>query len=173
MSSRALVRDAIFNYLKPETSNLPFLAHVYDHPAKFTPEGEFFDGQDPGHQTGAVIFLYFQRSSEYRAALGGAHNGRKVVEYDLMLDCFIRSTSPKAEDAGMDADTFLDALVDYIRADRNAGNPSVVFQWGEGTNPGARDIEVEALYPRSLMGSQQVTQTYATVRTTVVSIINS
>lgn len=173
MASRGNVRAAIAAYLSSPNANIPYLAHVYQHPAKFTPEGEFFDGQDPGHQTGAVIFLYIGRQMEHRIALGGPHNGRKAVEYELVLDCFIRSTSPQAEDAGTAADDFLDALVAWIRADRNAGNPALIFQWGEGANPGGPDIEIEALYPRSIRGSQQVTQTYASLRTTVVEIVQS
>lgn len=167
------MRAAVQRYLDPANSSIPYLSHVYDHPAKFTPEGDFYDGQDPGHQTGAVIFLYIARQSEHRAALGGPHNGRKVVEYELLLDCFIRSTSPKAEDAGAAADEFIDALVARIRADRNAGDPTVVFQWGEGTDPGGPDIEIEALYPRTVRGSQQLTQTYANLRTTVLEIANT
>lgn len=171
--SRATVRQTIATYLEPSTSNLPMLGNVYPHPAKFTPEGDFFQGQDPGHNTGAVIFIYIGRQEERRAALGGPHNGRKVVEYDVVLDCFIRSMAAQSQDAGADSDTFLDALVEYIRADRNAGNPNVVFQWGEGMYPGGVDIEVQALYPRSLKASYQTSQVYATVRTKVVEIVDS
>jgi len=181
--SRATIREAVTSYLSPAQSNLPFLGNVYPHPAKFTPEGEFFDGQDPGHSTGAVIFIYIGRQEERRAALGGPTNGRKVVEYDVVLDCFIRSMAVKSEDAGADSDTFLDALVEYIRADRTAGTSAdstgpyastgYIFQWGEGGYPGATDIEVQALYPRTLRASGQATQVYATVRTKVVEIVDA
>lgn len=171
--SRSTVRSALQSYLAPATSTIPFLSNVYAHPAKFTPEGDFFQGQDPGHTTGAVMFIYIGQQAERRAALGGPHSGRKIVEYDVVLDCFIRSMSAKSEDTGIDSDTFLDSLIAYIRADRNAGNPSVVFQWGEGSYPGGVDLEVMALYPRTLKGSGQVSQVYATVRTKVVEIVNS
>ena len=90
-----------------------------------------------------------------------------------MLDCFIRSVAQKSQDCGAASDTFLDSLVAYIRADRNAGNASAVFQWGEGLLPGGNDIEVDALYPRTLQGSGQVTQVYASVRTKVLEIANT
>ena len=170
VSVRAKVRAAVQSYLDPSASNIDNLGHVYAHPAKFTPEGDFYDNTDPGHTTGAVIYIYIGRQSERRAALGGAHDGRKVTELEVVLDCFVRSTSPSAVDAGLAADTFLDQLVDRIRADRNAGNPSLILQWGEGTFPGATDIAVEALYPKTLLGSAQVSQVYATVRTTVVTV---
>lgn len=162
-------RAAIAAYLDPSVAGIDGLGKVIPHPAKFTPEGVFYENSDPGHSSGAVIFLYLARQSDRRVALGGAHDGRKVVEFQLVLDCFVRSTSPKAEDCGQAADLFLDQLVTRIRADRNAGNPAVIFQWGEGTFPGGRDIEIEALYPKTIMGSMQATQVYASVRLTVLA----
>lgn len=170
MSVRTAVRTAVQAYLDPSASAIPYLGKVYAHPAKFSPEGDFFENTDPGHSTGAVMYLYLQRQSERRMALGGPHSGKKATTFDLVLDCFIRSTSNLAEDCGEAADAFLDALVDRIRADRNAGDPSVIFQWGEGSTVGGTDIEVEALYPRTIMGAQKVTQVYASVRLTVLAI---
>lgn len=170
MSVRTNVRSAIQAYLDPSKSNIANLGAVYAYPAKFTPEGDFFQNEDPGHSTGAVIFIYLGRQSEKRIALGGAHSGEKATELEIVLDCFIRSTSNKSEDCGLAADQFLDSLVDYIRADRQAGAPSVIFQWGEGAYPGGQDIEIQALYPRNLMGAMKATQVYASVRTTVVTI---
>lgn len=170
MSIRTAARTAIQSYLDPANSDIDYLGKVYAHPAKFSPEGDFFENTDPGHTTGAVVYLYLQRQSEQRAALGGSHSGRKVTTFDLVLDCFIRSTSNLSEDCGEAADAFLDALVDRIRADRNAGDPSVIFQWGEGSTVGGRDIEIEALYPRTIMGAQKVTQVYASVRLSVLAI---
>ena len=166
-------RAAIAAYLDPSVAGIDNLGKVLAHPAKFSPEGIFYENTDPGHTTGAVIYIYLQRQSDRRIALGGAHNGRKVVEFSLVLDCFIRSTSPKAEDCGLAADLFLDQLVTRIRADRNAGAPSVIFTWGEGTFPGGRDIEVEALYPKTIMGAQMATQVYASCRLTVLAIENT
>lgn len=171
--SRQSVRATVAAYLNPAVAGIPYLSNVYPHPAKFTPEGDFFQGQDPGHSNGAVMFIYIGRQEERRVALGGPHDGRKAIEYEIMLDCFIRSTSSKSEDCGVASDEFLDALVARIRADRNAGNPAVVFQWGEGQFPGGVDIEVQALYPKDLRGSAQTTQVYATVKTKVIEIIDS
>jgi hypothetical protein len=171
--SRATVRAAVQAYLAPANSAIPFLGNVYAHPAKFTPEGEFYDGQDPGHSTGAVIYIYISEQVEHRIALGGPHAGEKAVEYMIHMDCFIRSQGQRTEDAGADSDTFLDALVAFIRADRNAGKPSVIFQWGEGTFPGGSDIQVDALYPRPVRAGNQVSQVFASVRTKVVEIVKT
>ena len=169
--SRATVRAQITDYLS--NYGITNLSGVKPFPAKFTPEMEFFAGEDPGHSSGAIIFLFFETERETRIALGGAHDGRKAVEYSVVLDCFMRSTHRKSEDAGADNEAFLDSLMAAIRADRNAGNPAVIFQWGEGTFPGSADIEVVSYYPRLLNGAGSTTQIYSTVRVSVIEILNT
>lgn len=167
--SRATVREAIATYL--ENADVPYLTTVKRFPPKFTPEGEFFDDDEPGHSSGAIIFIHFAAQNETRIELRGLHGGGKATEYTVLLDCYIRSTHRKAEDAGADAETFIDGLVEAIRADRNAGAPAVVFQWGEGTFPGSADIEVAVDFPRILAGSGSATQVYANVRVSVIEMI--
>lgn len=173
--SRATVRSAIVSYL--EGANIEFLSTVKPFPAKFTPEMEFYS-EDPGApkgvDSGAIVYVYFSSEREARIALGGAHSGKKEVTYEVMLDCFLRSTKKKSEDAGSDNETFLDSLVAAIRADRNAGTTDgTIFQWGEGSTNGGQDIEVTSYYPRQLNGMGSVTQVYSSVRVTVVEIINA
>lgn len=169
--SRATVRAQIASYLSG--AGITYLSTVKPFPAKFTPEMEFYAGEDPGHSSGAIVYIYFASQIEDRIALGGTHSGRKSVEYEVVLDCFMRSTHRKSEDAGADSEAFIDSLVDAIRADRNAGNAQIIFQWGEGTFPGSPDINVTSYYPRSLAGSAMTTQTYSQIRVTVVEIINA
>lgn len=170
--SRSTVRQAINAYLTGY--GVTNLSNVYNFPAKLTKEGEFFDGEDPGHSSGAVIFLYIENQHEVRFALGGAHSGKKGIQYTFVLDCYLRSTHKKSEDAGADNDEFLDSLVAAIRADRNAGAPGLIFQWGEGNFPnGGEDIDITSYYPKQLNGGASTTQVYSMVRVTVVEIINS
>lgn len=169
--SRATVREAIASYL--ENADIAHLTTVKRFPPKFTPEGEFFDDDEPGLASGTILFLYFQSQDETRIALGGAHNGRKAVEYTLILDCYLRSTHRKSEDAASDNEEFIDALTTAIRADRQAGAPAVVFQWGEGSFPGSADISVTVDYPRVLRGSGSATQIYSNVRVSVIEILES
>jgi len=169
--SRTTVRSAIASYL--ESANVTYLSTVKPFPAKFTPEMEFYEGEDPGVQSGAIVYLYIEQETEHRIALGGAHGGQKVVEYVFHLDCFFRSTKRKTEDVGADNETFLDSLLSAIRADRNAGNPSVVFQWGEGVLPGSADLEVTSYYPRTLNGAGSTTQVFSSVRVSVVEILTA
>ena len=169
---RSNVRAALVAYL--QGAGITNLSNVYGFPPKLTKEGEFFDGQDPGHASGAVIYLWFEAQHEQRFALGGAHSGKKGVNYSLVLDCYLRSTHKKAEDAGNDNDDFLDSLVTAIRADRNAGAPGLIFQWGEGPFPTQGvDIEIASYYPKQLNGAASATQVYSSVRVNVTEIVTS
>jgi len=167
--SRATVREAIASYL--ESADIDHLVTVKRFPPKFTPENEFFDDEDPGHSSGVIVFLYFQSQSETRIALGGLHDGRKAVEYTVLMDCYLRSLHVKAEDAASDNEDFIDSLTAAIRADRVAGAPGVVFQWGEGNFPGSADIDVSVDYPRVLRGAGTATQVYSNVRVSVIEIL--
>jgi hypothetical protein len=169
--SRSTVRAAIVSYL--ENAGITSLSTVKPFPAKFTPEMEFYAGEDPGTQEGAIIYTFVSRESEKRIALGGSHSGKKAVEYEFVLDCFFRSTKRKTEDVGADNETFLDSLISAIRADRQAGAPTVIFQWGEGILPGGSDIEVTSYYPRLLNGAGSTTQVFSSVRVAVVEILTA
>jgi hypothetical protein len=169
--SRATVRAAVTDYLS--NAGITHLNSVKPFPAKYTGEMEFFDEDEPGVASGALIFLYIQSERESRIALGGAHDGRKLVEYTLVLDCFMRSQKKKSEEAGADNEAFLDSLLAAIRADRQAGHPEAILQWGEGVFPGSADLEVESYYPKLLNGGISATQTYSTVRISVLWDFNS
>jgi len=169
--SRATVRAAIANYLT--NAGITNLSSVKSFPAKYTPEMEFYAGEDPGHSSGAILFIYFESQQETRIALGGAHSGRKAVEYTVVLDCFFRSTEPKSEVAGQQNEAFIDSLEAAIRADRTANSAGVIFQWGEGTFPGSADLNVTSYYPRMLAGGQSVTQIYSSIRVSVIEILNT
>lgn len=169
--SRASVRSAIVDYI--QQADITHLTDIKGFPAKFIGDMEFYDEDEPGVSSGALIFLYIQSQREMRIALGGPHDGRKAVEYTVLLDCFMRSQHKKAQDAGADNEEFLDSLLDAIRADRQAGHPEVIFQWGEGAFPGASDLEVESFYPKLLNGGISATQTYSTVRISVVEILET
>lgn len=168
--SRATVRSAIVNYLNG--ASITNLSTVKPFPAKFTPEMEFFAGEDPGHSSGVICYIYFAGQRETRMELNGPTSGQKAIEYEVVLDCFLRSTHQKSEDAGSDNEAFLDSLVAAIRANRTANSNGVIFQWGEGGFPsGGNDIEVVSYYPRLLTGTGSVTQIYSSIRLAVVELV--
>ena len=169
--SRTTVRAQFVNYLN--NAGITYLSEVKNFPAKFTPEGDFYQGEDPGHQQGCIVFPYIESQSEKRIELTGATGGGKEISYDVSFTCIFRSNKRKTEDAGVDAETFLDSFTNAIRASKNCGGNGPIFQWGEsGTNGGA-DIEVVSYYPIQLNGSAAVTQVVSTVKVRIIEITNS
>ena len=162
--SRATVRAAIADYLMG--AGITNLSTVYQHPPKLTVESEFFAGTDPGHASGAVIYIHIPNQSESRVALGGPRSGNKIRPYTIGLICIFRSNKPKTEDAGADNDAFIDSLTEAIEADRNAGNPAAVWQWGEGDTLYGTDIRVKAEMPRPIR--QQISQVFSVVEVTAL-----
>lgn len=167
---REAVRAAVQSYLDPAASGISHLGTVYAHPAKISPEGDFYANDDPGTDSGAVIYIYLGHSSSKRISLRGNTAGGKLRSYDLVLDCFIRSNAPTAQEAGAFSDQFLDELIARIEADKTAGTgrDGTIFTWGEGSSVGAPDIEVTAMYPRPIKGKQSTTQVWAQIRLTVL-----
>ena len=167
LASRVAVTNAIATYLNG--AGVQYLANVYPYPAKFTPEGEFYSGEDPGTSDGAMIFMRLGAQNEKRAALQGAPAGGKFVYYTLTMTILFRSSKQKTQDAGLDNDTFLDSLLDAIRADKNAGtNDGTVWQWGEGTQQGGEDLRLEVFYPHPLKQAAAVSQTNSRLEVTVL-----
>lgn len=153
--SRVALTNAIATYLNG--AGVESLANVYPYPAKFTPEGDFYAGEDPGTQSGAMIFMRIESQREKRIELRGATGGGKMIFYSLALTILFRSSKKKSQDAGLDNDSFLDALLDAIRASKTAGtDDGTVFQWGEGGENGGDDMQLDVFYPRPI--DNQITQ---------------
>jgi hypothetical protein len=131
--------------------------------------------------SGAIIFMYLGPSVRARFALGGAHDGLKYSQYELTLNCYLRSQSDLAEDADADNDDFLDDLVAAIEADRNAGTAAApdgdgsgtIWQWGEGPWNGPVDISITPSYPTLLSEDLSATQVYTEVTIRVLEIIET
>jgi hypothetical protein len=177
--SRSTVRAAIVTYLTAKSSSgdssISYLTNVFGFPAKYTPGREFYDGEDPGILNGAMIYLYFGSDNQRRIALGGAHSGKKYRDYVLTLDCFFRSQEQLSQTAGLNNETFLDDLVTEILADRNAGAPGTIFQWGEGGMSGGQDIFIESFYPELLQvkGAGTTTQIFSTLKVSVSEVLTT
>lgn len=169
--SRTTVRNAVANYLSG--AGITGLSTVFAYPPKLTPEGDFYQGSAPDHKSGAVVYVWINTQREQRIALGGFTNGRKMVSYEFVLDCYFRSTTPKAEDAMAENDAFIDSLIGEIRANRIANAPGVIFQWGEGGHNGGNDIEAVSYYPKMLGAAGSVSQIYSEVRIQVLEEIDS
>jgi hypothetical protein len=146
--SRTAVRSAIQQYL--QNSNVKFLGTVFSHPPKWTNETDFIANGYPGQGSGVVIYIHLRHQSESRFALGGATSGMKMRAYKCYLICLMNSKKTAAEDCDADNDTFLDSLVAAIQANRNAGSPAAVFQWGEGDTLYGVDVVIDTTFPKPI-----------------------
>jgi hypothetical protein len=108
--------------------------------AKRDDHAGYFWGMPPGTRTGCQMVVQIPRSSERRIALGGEHGGMKQVTYEVVLNCFVRSNCPYAEDAQDDVYALRDALMEHMRADRTLGG--AVFQAGEHNTDGMDGIDI-------------------------------
>jgi hypothetical protein len=168
--SRATVRAAVAAWLTPTA--VTNLAHIYEHPAKLTNEGDFV--LPNGTAMGGIVFIQLEAHREKRIALGGPTSGIKWRRYQIVLVCLLRSASNLSQDAGINNDVFLDALVSRIQANRQlgtAGSQTPIFQAGEGDTQGGDDIEVQCGFPRPMDGG--VTQVFSTVRFETVELIQT
>ena len=169
--SRETVRTQFVNYLNG--AGVTYLSGVKTFPAKFTPEGDFYDNEDPGHAQGAIVYPYIETQREKRIELTGPTGGGKEISYTVVFTCIFRSNKRTTEDSGADSEAFLDSFINAIRASKNCGGSGPIFQWGEGSTTGGDDIEVVSYYPRQINGSASVTQVVSTVRVTVIEITAS
>lgn len=136
---------------------IPDLSTVYQTPPMITPEWEFYKDQNPGHMTGAVMYVHISHRISTRIAVGGQHSGKKMRVYNCYLLSVYRSQEDRAEDAGMANRIYLDAVNDWIEADRNLGAPAVIWQAGEGNLHGGEDLSFEIPMPRILgNGTKQI-----------------
>lgn len=127
------VRQAIFDYLQPSSSNITYLGTLYSALPKVGNEADLYNLQPPGQGVGGIIFMHIEDQQERMIDFAGKAKGpsQKLREYTLVLLCIFKSDLP-GPDAGQAAfDTFIDSLTGWIEADVRAGS-DVVFQWGLG-----------------------------------------
>lgn len=156
--SKTSVSDAVYNYLRPETSNITYLGSLYPALPKVADESDLFNFVPPGTGVGAVMYMFFESQEETRIALGGPHNGRKWRPHALSLLCVLKSDLDNAADGQVAFNTFIDSLTEYIEADRNAGDPAVVFQWAEGGINGGPDLRFDFPVPKTAAGGVMLFQ---------------
>lgn len=166
--SKTSVRNAVFDYLKPETSGITYLGALYPALPKVPNESDLFNFVPAGTGVGAVIYMFIESQEETRIALGGIHDGRKWRPYSLSLLCVMKSDLDNPVDGQIAFDLFIDSLTEYIEADRNAGNPQVVFQWGEGGVNGGPDLRFDFPVPKTLDGGVMVFQAVGHITTVEV-----
>lgn len=162
---RASIRKAIQQYLTSQ--NIQFVGKVYQHPPKFTAEGEFVGTSFIGEGSGAVIYIHLAKQRGQQIRLIGGQPGGRQRTYTVGLVCVFRSKNSNTEEVGEENDVFLDSLVDAIENNGQPGN-GAVFMWGYGDTVGDIDIDVKAEMPRPLR--LQASQVFSVVEVTAIEM---
>ena len=165
------VRNALYAYLEPAYSGITYLGTVYPALPKVANESDLFNFVPPGTGIGAVMYMFIENQEETRIALGGPQQGRKFRPYGLSLLCVLKSDLADAASGQAAFDVFIDSLTNWIETDRNAGDPNVIFQWGEGGVSGGPDIRIDYPVPKTVNGQVMLFQ--AVVRVTVCEVLNT
>jgi hypothetical protein len=171
--SKQSVTQGIATYLDPSNSNIPNLGTVYIGLPRITSESDLYTNTYPGADEGALIYLFIKNQSEKRIALGGAHLGNKFRVYDLgMLVVFKAGPEIDTSVAQTDFDGLIDALTEYIQANRNPNAAtSDIFQWGEGEVSGGTDIQIDYVIPHTIKGGVLIFQAVLSVK--ICEILNT
>lgn len=186
--SLAAVHTAVVEYF--QGVDLPYVNTpdaIIQFVEKQQPNFLFFPQDQPGLTTGAVMYTWMLDASEIRQASGpylaGSYvQGLKFVNYRIGLNCFLRCNDPLASTAAEANETFIQAVAEAVRADRNAGTGTpgtgtgVVWQWGMGpSDRWGADIQWKQSIPAQLQGSgvAGLTEINTTFEITVVEAINA
>ena len=162
--SKQSVTQGVYEYLQPNSSNIPNLGTVYIGLPRVGDEADLFTNSYPGADGGAVIYLFITDQTERRIAMGGAHSGNKFRTYNLGMLIIFKSILQDTWQAQNAFDEFIDSLTEFIQADRTPEIPqSNIFQWGEGTELGGPDIRIDYTMPRTDNGGMLVFQAVAHV----------
>jgi hypothetical protein len=113
----------------------------------------------------AVIFIASER--ETRLAIGGATNGWKRVDFQVVLQIFHHSLQNNAEDAMSDFDTLIDNIKNTLRASHNFGDSTQVNVW-QGAEP-----VINCLYGEPTTSDNGATETFAEIQFDVTQMIQA
>lgn len=109
--SRATVRTAVAEWIAQ--ANIPHLNNIQkSHPKRFN----FQDSSYAGELTRAAGVVFIRREEESRVAIGGANDGWKRVDYDVIFQIFCHSMQTYSQDAMDDFDQIVDAVKAQLRS---------------------------------------------------------
>ncbi|MFC5184372.1 hypothetical protein [Actinomadura harenae] len=140
------------------------LATVRNYVPKRHPDSDFTRGLTVGRGMGTVMIVDLPQQIERRIALGGPANGIKQDVYTVDLLLYHLAKVPHSEDAQADLDALIDAIVNWIHADRTLGG--AVVDAGE-TSAGI----VKSLGQPLISGER--TEIYASIRFDANTYVNA
>lgn len=129
LSGRAAVRAQLSEFIA--NPPIPNLNQVWTSFPKII---NYEVNATPGQMTRTAAVVFIANEYETRLAIGGAHNGWKRVDYDVIVQLFCLSFHRDAPTAMNDFDCVVDNLKDRLRSDHNFGDTTGNLVW-QGAEP--------------------------------------
>ena len=149
--SRAQVRSAVGTWIA-QTSITNLNQIFTSHPKRIN----FEQNAPVGSPTRAAGVVFIQGETESRIAIGGASNGWKRIDYDVMFQVFCHSMQNYSQDAMDDFDAIIDAIKNQLRAGGHrlglsdgsviwqAAEPGITVSYGEPKTNDGGAVEIWA-----------------------------
>jgi hypothetical protein len=162
MAGRSGVRATLYNFIS--NPPIPTINKVW---TSFPKRIQFQENSQPGQLSRAQVIIFISSENETRLAIGGAHNGWKRVDYNVIIQIYQHSMERNAEDAMITFDTLVDNLKERLRSDHNFGDPTGVLVW-----QGAEPI-INARYGEPSTTKEGATETFAEIEFMVTEMIQA
>jgi hypothetical protein len=162
MAGRTGVRDTLYKFIS--NPPIPTINKVW---TSFPKRIQFQENSQPGQLSRAQVIIFIASENETRLAIGGATNGWKRVDYDVIIQIYQHSLERNAEDAMVAFDTLVDNLKTRLRSDHNFGDPTGTLVW-----QGAEPI-INARYGEPSTTKEGATETFAEIEFMVTEMIQA
>jgi hypothetical protein len=162
MAGRTGVRDTLYNFLLT-----PSIQNVNQVFKSFPKRINYQVGSQPGQLSRAALVIFIASETENRLAIGGATNGWKRVDYNVIVQVYQHSMQRNSEDAMTDFDTLVDALKTRLRSNHNFGDSTGTLVW-----QGAEPI-ITTRYGEPATSNEGATETFAEIEFDVTEMIQA
>jgi hypothetical protein len=162
MAGRIGVRETLYKFIS--NPPIPTINKVW---TSFPKRIQFQENSQPGQLSRAQVIIFISSENETRLAIGGATNGWKRVDYNIIIQIYQHSLERNAEDAMIAFDTLVDNLKERLRSDHTFGDPSGTLVW-----QGAEPI-ISARYGEPSTTKEGATETFAEIEFMVTEMIQA
>jgi hypothetical protein len=162
MAGRTGVRETLFTFIS--NPPIPTINKVW---TSFPKRIQFQENSLPGQLSRAQVIIFISSENENRLAIGGATNGWKRVDYNVILQIYQHSLERNSQDAMIAFDTLIDNLKARLRSDHNFGDPTGNLVW-----QGAEPI-ISARYGEPATSKEGATETFAELEFMVTEMIQA
>jgi hypothetical protein len=159
---RVQLRSTLYNYLTG--ASIPTLNQIF---TSFPKRINFQVNATAGQMSRSALVIFIASERETRIAIGGATNGWKRVDFQVVLQVFHHSVQNNAEDAMADFDTLIDNIKNTLRASHNFGDSTQVNVW-QGAEP-----VIDCSYGEPITSDIGATETWAEIRFDVTQMIQA